>query len=117
MMPMFSLIVLFADVAAAEPAPKNPTAEMIKFAAMVGVFILMFYFVAIRPQSKKAKEHATLLKSLRSNDKVVTSGGLLGVVLNVKEKSVTVRCGESKLELQKGAIAEVLERGSDSSQS
>lgn len=95
----------------------NPTADLLKMGGMVVMFVFVFYFIAIRPQSQKAKQHAEMLKTLRSGDKVVTSGGMLGVVLNVKDKAVSIRSGESKLELQKGAIAEVLERGSDSSSS
>jgi preprotein translocase subunit YajC len=112
-----ALIPLFAADAPGGPAPVNPTGEMLKLGGMVAMFIFVFYFIAIRPQSQKAKQHAAMLKTLRAGDKVVTSGGLLGVVLTVKDKSVSVRSGESKLEFQKGAIAEVLERGSEASPS
>lgn len=111
-----AMLLLAADAPAGAPSV-NPTAEMLKLGGMVVMFILVFYFVAIRPQSQKSKQHTELLKTLRSGDKVVTSGGLLGVVLNVKEKTVSVRSGESKIEVQKGAISEVLERGGEASPS
>jgi len=117
MIPIDAAILLLAAQGPAGSPPVNQTAEMLKLGGMVVMFVVVFYFIAIRPQSQKAKQHAALLKTLRSGDKVVTSGGLLGVVLNVKEKSVSVRSGESKLEIQKGAIAEILERGSEASQS
>ena len=77
------------------------------------LLVVVFYFVLIRPQQKKAKEHQVLLKSLRPGDKVVTSGGVIGTVLAVKEKIVTIRSGDTKLEVTKGAVSEVVERSGD----
>ena len=71
----------------------------------------------IRPQQKKAKEHATLLKSIRSGDRIVTSGGVVGVVITVKEKTVTLRSADTKLEVLKSAVSEVSERGGETSES
>ena len=116
MLSLISTIGLFAADPPANSASGNP-GDLIKLVGWMGLMAFVFYFVAIRPQSQKAKKHAELLKGLRSGDKVVTSGGLLGVVLNVKDKTVSVRSGDSKLELQKGAISEVLERGSEATQS
>lgn len=95
----------------------NPTGEMIKMFMMLGLFVVMFYLVAIRPQQKKAKEHAALLKTLKPGDKVMTSGGVLGVVVNVKEKSATIRSADSKVEVTKNAITEIVERGGDANAS
>jgi len=77
------------------------------------LLVVVFYFVLIRPQQKKAKEHQVLLKGLRPGDKVVTSGGVIGTVITVKEKIVTIRSGDTKLEMTKGAISEVVERSGD----
>lgn len=77
---------------------------------MVLMFVI-FYFLLIRPQQKKAKEHAELLKTLKRGDKVVTNGGIVGVIVTVKEKHVTVRSEDSKFEVLKSAVAEVTERG------
>jgi preprotein translocase subunit YajC len=77
---------------------------------MVLMFVI-FYFLLIRPQQKKAKEHAELLKTLKRGDKVVTNGGIVGVIITVKEKYVTVRSEDSKFEVLKSAVAEVTERG------
>lgn len=78
---------------------------------MVLMFVI-FYFLLIRPQQKKAKEHAELLKTLKRGDKVVTNGGIVGVIITVKEKHVTVRSEDSKFEVLRTAIAEITERGS-----
>lgn len=79
--------------------------------------IVIFYFVLIRPQQKKAKEHQQLLKTVKPGDKVVTSGGILGVVITVKEKTVTLRSADTKLEITKSAIAEITERSGDAGES
>ncbi len=78
------------------------------------LLLVVFYFILIRPQQKKAKEHQQLLTTLRPGDKVLTSGGLIGTVLTVKDKAVTLRSADAKLEITKGAVSEILERSVDS---
>lgn len=80
---------------------------------MVLMFVI-FYFLLIRPQQKKAKEHAELLKTLKRGDKVVTNGGIVGVIITVKDKYVTVRSEDSKFEILRTAVTEITERGSAS---
>jgi preprotein translocase subunit YajC len=81
------------------------------------LLIVVFYFALIRPQQKKAKDQARMLKGVRPGDKIVTSGGILGVVITVKEKAVSIRSADSKMEITKTAIAEILERSDESSES
>ena len=81
------------------------------------LLIVIFYFALIRPQQKKAKDQATMLKSVRAGDKIATSGGILGVVITVKDKSVSIRSADSKMEIAKSAITEILERSGESSES
>ena len=78
------------------------------------LMVVVFYFILIRPQQKKAKDHATLLKTLRSGDKIVTSGGVVGVVVTVKEKTVSIRSADTKMEVLKSAISEITERSGES---
>lgn len=80
----------------------------------LGLLIVVFYFILIRPQQKKARDHAAMLKTVRPGDKVVTNGGLVGVVLTVKEKTLTIRSADAKLEITKSAIAEITERSGES---
>jgi preprotein translocase subunit YajC len=116
MMSLSSLPALFAEAAApAAPATPQGATNPLTMVGWMAIMVFMFYFLFIRPQNKKAKEHAELLKTVRPGDKVVTSGGIHGVILTVKEKTISIRSGESKLEIQKGAISEVLERGSEAS--
>jgi len=81
------------------------------------LLVVVFYFVLIRPQQKKAKDQAALLKAVRPGDKVVAAGGILGVVITVKDKSVSIRSADSKMEIAKSSITEILERSGESSES
>ena len=78
---------------------------------MVFVFIVM-YLILFRPQQKKAKEHERLLKTLKPKDKVVTTGGILGIIVSVQERTVTIRSADTKLEVLKSAVSEITERAS-----
>jgi preprotein translocase subunit YajC len=114
-MTVFTLNSLLAQVASPTGAQPNPTAQMLQMVGTVVFFILVMYFVMIRPQQKKAKEHEALLKALKVGDKVVTSGGILAVVVSVKDKSVSVRSADTKLEVLKSAVTEITERASTES--
>ena len=103
-----NFLLAMAPPPGTQPDPKG---EMIKLVGMLGLMAVMFYFVAMRPQQKRAKEHATLLKAVKAGDKITTTSGILGVVLSVKEKTVTLRSADAKLEITKAAIAEITEHG------
>lgn len=81
------------------------------------LMIVVFYFILIRPQQKKAKQHQELLKQIKSGDKIVTSSGIIGTVVSVKDRTVTLRSADTKLEVLKSAIAEVTDRSGDSTES
>jgi preprotein translocase subunit YajC len=89
----------------------NPKGQMLQMVATLVFFMAVMYFLMIRPQQKKAREHAELMKSVKPGDKVVCSGGIVGVVVAVKEKTMTVRSADTKLEVLKSAVTEVSERG------
>ncbi len=80
----------------------------------MAIFMVAMYMVLIRPQQKKAKELAEQLKTLKRGDKIVTNGGIVGVVTSVKEKHITIRSDDAKLELLRTAVAEITERGNAS---
>lgn len=105
-----NFLLAMAPPPGTQPDPKG---EMIKLVGMLGLMAVMFYFVAMRPQQKRAKEHAALLKAVKAGDKITTTSGILGVVLSVKEKTVTMRSADAKLEITKAAIAEITERGTE----
>ena len=101
--------------APAQPG-QQPAPAWTSFVPMI-LLVVVFYFILIRPQQKKAKQHAELLKAVKPGDKVVTSGGILGVIITVKEKTVSIRSADAKLEITKSAIAEITERGGESKES
>jgi preprotein translocase subunit YajC len=75
---------------------------------MIIVMIVIFYFVLIRPQQKRAKQQAALLKGLKSGDRVATASGIIGVVVSVKDNTVSLRSADTKLEVTKVSITEIL---------
>ena len=93
----------------------NPAGQTLQMLGMVVFFIVVMYFIMIRPQQKKAREHDQLLKSLKPKDKIVTSGGVVGIVVSVGERSVTIRSADTKLEVLKSAVTEITERSSSES--
>jgi preprotein translocase subunit YajC len=93
----------------------NPQGQMLYTVGMLVIMFVMFYFVLIRPQSRKAKQHAEMLKTVRPGDKVLTSGGIVGVVVSVKEKTLSIRSADAKFEVVKSAITEITDRNGDSS--
>ncbi|HEY5915330.1 MAG TPA: preprotein translocase subunit YajC [Verrucomicrobiae bacterium] len=95
----------------------DPRGQALSTIGMLVIMVVMFYFVLIRPQSKKAKEHAQMLKTVRPGDKIVTSGGVVGVVITVKEKTLSIRSADSKFEITKAAISEITERSGEPSES
>lgn len=94
----------------AQATQPNPKAQMVQMFLMLGTMGIMFYFVLIRPQQKKAKEHAKLLETIKMGDKIVTNSGIIGTVVSVKDKHVAIRSADSKLEVLKSAVGEVMER-------
>jgi preprotein translocase subunit YajC len=100
---------MLADVAApaaAGQAPQQPA--WLGFAPMV-LLVIVFYFVLIRPQQKRAKELAKLVSSLKSGDKVITTSGVVGTVISVKDTTVTLKSFDAKMEVTKSSVTQILE--------
>lgn len=71
--------------------------------------ILIFYWLVLRPQRTARKAHAQMLKQLKKNDEVVTTGGLFGTVVNVKPESVTLRIDDNvRVEVESAAITRLV---------
>tara|TARA_B100000965_G_scaffold175444_1_gene146304 strand:- start:388 stop:768 length:381 start_codon:yes stop_codon:yes gene_type:complete len=68
------------------------------------LMIVIFYFLLIRPQTKREKERKKMVEALKSGDSVVTRGGVIGTVQSVKADTVTIRSLESKFELEKYSV-------------
>lgn len=77
------------------------------------LIIVVFYFLLIRPQSKRAKEHKKLLESVSIGDEVVTTGGIVAKITRLKDSFVVLEVSRGvELTLQKSSIAQVLPKGS-----
>lgn len=77
------------------------------------VMLAVLYFVMIRPQMKKQKEHKSMIDALAKGDEVVSSGGLLGKVTKLGESVVSLEvAGGVEVQIQRGAIVQVLPKGS-----
>ncbi len=93
--------------------PNVAKQQMIYQIGMIVVMGVVFWVLLIRPQQKRAKEQANLLKGLKAGDKVATSSGLVGVVQSVRDHTVNLRSGDSKLEILKSSITEVTEKSAE----
>ncbi len=93
---------------AAGAAPGGSFAPLL----MMVVFIVIFYFLLIRPQQKKAKEHQAMLAKIAAGDEVVTSGGILGKVVEVGDSFTTVEVAEGvRIKVQKLQISSLVPKG------
>jgi preprotein translocase subunit YajC len=93
---------------AAAPAQQSPYSMFI----MLGVMVVAFYFLLIRPQQKRAKEHQNLLSKLAAGDEVVTAGGILGKVSEVGDGYVTIEIADGvRVKLQKSQITQLVPKG------
>ena len=92
-------------------AAADPTGGFMQLLPMILMFVVL-WFLMVRPQMKKAKEHKALLAALAKGDEVVTSGGLVGKVIKVGDNYVTLEIAEgTEVVVQKPAIGLVLPKG------
>jgi preprotein translocase subunit YajC len=97
--------------AQAAPAAAQPSL-MTQMLPLV-LLLVVFYFLLIRPQMKRAKEHKNMLGSLAKGDEVVTSGGVIGKVREIGENLLVVEIADKvEIRVQKAAITSVLPKGS-----
>jgi preprotein translocase subunit YajC len=102
------LISTAAAQAAAPAAQGNPLMQM---APLVLIFIV-FYFLLIRLQAKRAKEHKALIASLSTGDEVVTGGGIIGKVTEVSEQFLVVEVADGvNVKVQRHTVTQVLPKG------
>ncbi len=83
---------------------------MLMQVGMIVFMLVIFWVLLIRPQQKKAREQAELLKNLKAGDKVVTSSGIIGIITSVRDDAVVLRSADTKLEFQKGSVSQIIER-------
>jgi preprotein translocase subunit YajC len=102
----FSGLLAFAAPPAGSQSgsPQNP---IMAFLPMI-LLVVVFYFILIRPQQQRAKQQGKMLEALKSGDKVVTSAGIIGTVVTVKDKTVTLRSADAKFEVTKASVTEII---------
>ena len=88
---------------------------MLQTVIMFGGIFIIFYLLMIRPQSKKAKELAAKLSSLKPGDKIITSSGIVGTVVAIKDRTISLRSADTKLEILKSAVSDITERSGEAS--
>jgi preprotein translocase subunit YajC len=99
-------------IAQAAPAAGAPQANPIMTFLPLILLFVVFYFLMIRPQMKRQKEHRAMVSALSKGDEVVTNGGIAGKVDEVGESFITVEIAPNvKIKLQKGAVQQVLPKG------
>lgn len=103
---------LFIPAAYAQSdAQQLPGGDMFQFVFLIGIFVL-FYFVAIRPQRKRQKEHQDMVTSLEVGDEVTTNSGILGKVRKIEDDFLVLKVTDNvELKFQKTAVHAVLPKG------
>ncbi len=85
--------------------------SMVSTIMMFGAIFLIFYFMIIRPQQKKSKERTKLLSNLEKGDKVVTSGGIHGIISGLDEKTCLLQVSDNlKIKVERSAIGTVISK-------
>ena len=80
----------------------------------MAIIFALFYFMIIRPQKTKEKERKAMIEAVKSGDKIIFGGGIIGVVGNVKKNTVTVKVGDKgKIEILRVAIQKVVDKDAD----
>ncbi len=83
-------------------AQPNAIASLMPIIFIFGIF----YFLLIRPQQKKQKDHEKMILELKKNDEVVTNGGIHGTIVNVKDKTFVLKIDENvKIEINKSSVS------------
>ena len=109
-------LILAQASAPAEPPQSPGLSALFTMIRPFGVIFLIFYFLMIRPQKKQEKERQEMLKALKKNDRVVTIGGIQGVVMNVRDKDVTLRIDDTndiRVRFSRSAISSVVTKEED----
>ena len=104
MTPLATFALLFA------PSGQGAGGGLTVFLFQIAALVAIFYFMLIRPQRRQQDQHRQLLASLQKGDRVVTSGGIVGEVIHLKDDEITVKSGESRFIVLRANIATIMNR-------
>jgi preprotein translocase subunit YajC len=109
---LLNLVISSAHAADAAPAAgAQPGSSIASFLPLIVIFVI-FYFLLIRPQSKRAKEHRAMVAAMAKGDEVVTNGGMLGRVTEIDDSYLTLEIAAGvAVKVQRQAVAQVLPKG------
>ncbi len=92
----------------APPSGGDAGGSLMTTVIMFGLIFVIFYFMIIRPQQKRAKERQALLDSVKKGDKIITSGGMHGKVINIDETTILVEVADNvKIKVERSAVTGV----------
>lgn len=95
-------------IAMAPPSGGDAGGSLMTTVIMFGLIFVIFYFMIIRPQQKRAKERQALLDSVKKGDKIITSGGMHGKVINIDETTILVEVADNvKIKVERSAVTGV----------
>ncbi len=94
----------------------GPPSGLITLWYILGFGAIMYFFF-IRPQKKQQAQHGQLIASLQKGDQVLTSGGVIGEIVYLKDNEITIRSGEAKLVVARNAVTSVVNRPGEAKQS
>jgi preprotein translocase subunit YajC len=107
---MTTILTLLAM--APQPAPGAEGPGPVYYIGLMGLFMAIFYMVLIRPQRRREKERRDMIENVKKGDRVLFSGGIIGMITNVKEKTFSIRVADNvKIEVSRGAVSHVVEKG------
>ena len=88
-----------------------PGGDLMTFLPMIAIFVV-FYFLLIRPQQKRAKETKTMLNALQKGDEVITAGGIVGKIAKLNDQYAAIEIApDVEISVQRGAISQLLPKG------
>ena len=103
--------LFISDAWAQEAAGGGADPGMINFVFLIIIFVI-FYFLLLRPQIKRAKEHKKMTEALAKDDEIITNGGLAGRIIKVDESFITLQIAENvQVQVQRSAVGSLLPKG------
>ncbi len=103
--------MLISTAFAQAPAAGSTEASLLSFLPLVAMFVVL-YFIMIRPQMKRQKEHKAMIEALAKGDEIVTAGGLLGKVSKMGDSHLHVELAQGvEVQIQRSAVVQVLPKG------
>jgi preprotein translocase subunit YajC len=116
LLPQETHVLISSAYAQTAAAAADPTGGLMQMLPIVAMFAVL-YFLMVRPQMKKAKEHKALLEALAKGDEVVTQGGLAGRITKISDNFISIEIAPNvEIQMQKPAITLVLPKGTLKSQ-